>query len=310
MLDARAKQIAQSVQHQRGGRLDVDLVQRNPMDLLLAYLVDPDLEAWKRAARSVAAGLAGSASTVMVDQPGLSALVDEGLAGRPADVVAVPQGEAVVAVARATTVHGLDLVLSLGLADPDAERWTALAILPDLTSDVADAAHKARWADWLAWSNVLQFLGLPHESTGTAVAGSSQADTGDHDDLWLRHLAKVGQADESALVGAAGAGGGVGSDASVSPAGGPVELTEEQRESLDFMDDDVAALVGSVLGSGAPELVVGYEADDGHQVEAAFPDRKVGVLLLENDEVPEGWDARPVSGWTVDQLRDALREVD
>jgi len=64
------------------------------------------------------------------------------------------------------------------------------------------------------------------------------------------------------------------------------------------------------LGSGALELVVGYEADDGHQVEAAFPDRKVGVLLLENDEVPEGWDARPVSGWTVDQLRDALREVD
>ena len=300
MLGTDAKGTAQQVQLARHGAIDIGQVERNPMDLLLRFLMDPDLDQWLRLTRSVVAGLAASAGLVPVDASVLGNVLESAVASRPIDVDAsVDAADAIAMVAPTTTVHGLDLVLCLDLADANAERWTALAVLPDGPDNVADLAHRARWADWLAWANVLQMLGLPEDSTGAVIAGSSQATSGDHDDLWLRHRARSGSAGGPQTVAV---------DRREAAAAASADLTDEQREELDLMDDDVRQLIESVIGPHSPTLVAGYEDPSGLMVEAGFPDPKVGVLLP-GEDAPDGWDARPVRKWTTEQLRNALGEA-
>jgi hypothetical protein len=289
MLDARAKGIAQKIQHNRDGTLPVTEVDRNPLDLLLAFLLEPDLDVWKRVARSVVGGLGGTAGLMPIDAPGLGKVLDAALSSHPVEPDAVEPAAAVVNVSVAETVHRLRLVLALDLADPQAERWTAIAVLPDGLDDVADPGHKARWTDWLAWANILQFLGTPENSTGTVVAASSQATGDGHHDLWLRQLATAG------VVAPEPTGAG--------PALEPLDA--DLIEELSFVDDDIRPLVEAVIGRDGPRFVAGHETAEGLIVEAAFPDQKVGILLP-GDDVPEGWDARPLTGWTADDLQRAL----
>ncbi|MCD9625295.1 DEAD/DEAH box helicase [Rhabdothermincola salaria] len=299
LLGTDAKGKAQQVHLARHGTIDVGEIQRNPMDLLLQYLIRPSNEDWRRLALSSVAGLAGASGPPRVDAEQMSSVLDAVLASEPFDVAGTADPEATIGmVATTSTVNGLDLVLYLDLADPNAERWTAFAVLPDDDAAVTDLSHRARWSDWLAWANVLQFLGTPDDSTGAVIAGSTQATSGDHDDLWIRHRAGA-----VALTGVtASVADGVGEPPSPMVA----TLTEEQREELELIDDDVRVLVEAVLGADSPNFVAGFETSDGLVVEAAFPDRKVGVVLV-GDEVPEGWDARPVRDWTIDELQDALR---
>lgn len=170
-------------------------------------------------------------------------------------------------------------------------------MLPDHEDALRSDGHKARWADWLVWSNLAQFLGQPDDSRGAVVAGSSQAASGDHDDLWLRYRA-------------GGTGEPLAAPDTIGPAPSDGGLSDEQREELELVDDEeVRALAAQVLGSEASAFVAGHETTDGLVVEAAWPEVRVGILRA-GDEVPAGWDARPVTGWTVDELRSALRGGD
>ncbi len=205
-----------------------------------------------------------------------------------------PEAEPVADLGRYVTLEGLELVVVLDASDRNAERWTAIAALPDSHEALSAGAHKARWSDWLAWANLLQFLGLPEDSRGAVISGTSQADTTDHDDLWLRFLAGDESVPAPAVAGSATT--------------AQAEPSEDELEELDLMDDEVRQLVEQVLEPDGPQLIAGFEADDGHPVEAAWPDRKVGVLL-DGDTPPDGWDARPVGDWTADELSTALREV-
>jgi hypothetical protein len=291
LLDNSAKGISQQVQHARGGVLDVKDVQRNPMALLLQYLQHPNEADWQRVVLSVVAGLAGRDQPQPVDRDGLGDVLDTSLAGHEVDVAEATDSP-IAYVSRYVTSGGLPLVAVLDATDPNAEIWSVLSVLPDGDS-MAEQAHQARWADWLAWANLLQFLGKPHESRAAVIAGSSQAATLDHDDLWLRYLAGSATKTSAGVLGGEA---------------GVVEPTDEQREELDLMADAVRVLVETALDPAGPALVAGYETADGIVVEAAWPDRKIGVLML-GDEVPAGWDARPVNEWTADELRDALQDV-
>jgi hypothetical protein len=304
MLDPGAKVVAQQVQHARDGALPVKLVEANPVQLLLDYLTAPDGDDWRRVARSVVGGLAASSGTLTPMSAGaLGDVLDAALAGEPIDPGGLgrPGGDAVAQVAVATTANGHRLVLALDTADPNAERWTAISVLPDGQGDVEAQAHLERWTDWLAWANVLQFLGKLEDSTGAVIAGASRAFSGDHDDIWLRHVAKA----PAEATGPAGAGEAA---EEAEGAGPPAALTVEQVEELELVDDDVRRLVESVLRPDGPRFVAGVETSDGHIVEAAFPDHNVGVLRA-GDEVPPGWDARTVDEWTTETLREALRDV-
>ena len=303
MLGTHAKTIAQQVHLARHGAIDIGEIERNSMDLLLHYLIRHDDAHWCRLARSAVAGLAGAGGTTPVDAQQLREVLSATLHGEAFAVAdSTDQAEVVGTVGTAATVNGLELVLFLDLADPNAEWWTALAVLPDDDPALADPSHRGRWADWLAWANVLQFLGTPDDSTGAVIAGASQSGTDDHDDLWLRHRARRTSAETG---GTAPADDGVPFEQGTPGARSHALLTDEQREDLGLIDDDARELVEAVLGSDSPRFVAGFETPDGKVVEAAFPDRKVGVLLP-GDDRPDGWDARPVRDWTIDELRVAL----
>jgi hypothetical protein len=226
-------------------------------------------------------------------------VLDAALSAEPLDLgSAGGVDQLAIQVASTTTVNGHRMVLALDTTDPNAERWTAISVLPDGPSDLADPSHRGRWTDWLAWANVLQFLGAPEDSTGAVIAAASRGTSGDHDDIWLRHLARSAVSPTTRPSGVE----------TIAAAEGTASLSEEQLEELDLIDDDARRLLESVLGPGGPRFVAGFETPDGQMVEAAFPDRKVGIVLP-GDEVPPGWDARTVGEWTTDTLRDALREV-
>jgi hypothetical protein len=179
----------------------------------------------------------------------------------------------------------------LDAADLNAESWTVLAVLDDSTGVLDTEAHRARWADWLPWSNLLQFLGGPEERTVGVVAASSTADDLSWDDLWIRRRTKLGGAPAPA------------------PAGSVVrELTQAEVDDLHLVvGDDVRDLVGGAVRAGAPMPLIGEE-HDGVPIEASWPEPRVAVVAP-GAPGPEGWDARPPEDWTIDALLVAL-EVD
>jgi hypothetical protein len=291
MLEPRAKAIAQQVQLSAGGGLDVGIVERNPVALLLDYLQRPNAADWQRVVLSVVGGIAAGGLQA-VDRSGLAAALDDALAARDV-LLASPSSDAVAMVGSYVTPGGLMLTAVLDATDPNAEKWTALAVLPDSDDAIRESDHQSRWADWLPWCNLLQFLGLPHENRAAVMAGSSQAQLGDHDDLWIRYVAREPTA--------------AGIPAEEVPAPAAIELSADQREQLGLIAADLRPLVQSALEAGAPDVVAGHEAEDGSIIEAAWPQQRVGVVV-DDVAAPDGWDARTLSKWTIDGLLAALKE--
>ena len=60
-------------------------------------------------------------------------------------------------------------------------------------------------------------------------------------------------------------------------------------------------LARSALERGAPDLIAGFEVD-GHPIEAMWPDQRVGIALDGDDRGVDGFEVRPVSDWTLDEL--------
>ncbi|QEC47296.1 DEAD/DEAH box helicase [Baekduia soli] len=134
LLDSSRRKTAETVQHQRGGKLSIDTLERNPLRMLLNYLADPVEEDWRRLARSAVAGA----------MSGLTPDTGEG-----------------VAAFHSSTMNGarFDATLNTaGVAGANGEAWTVRLVLADDADGVHDTDHRDRWRDWLHWGNVLQFL--------------------------------------------------------------------------------------------------------------------------------------------------------
>ena len=141
----------------------------------------------------------------------------------------------------------------------------------------------------MQWSNVLQFL-----DTGTSsfvVGGTSQAALIEED---LPNLPLFGSFVTSSSSDAASA------------APEQVTLPDAAEDELSLLDPDLEPLVRSVMALGAQDFVAGHEVD-GQPLEAAWPDRRVAVLL-DGQAAPDGWQARSVTEWTTDTLLHALKE--
>jgi hypothetical protein len=236
--------------------------------------------------------MASAAGIAQLDADGLATQLDAAQAGRWMDPPAA-DGPVVALAARALTPGQLPLALFLDAADPNAERWTVLAVLDDAPDVLTSAEHLARWADWLPWANLLQFLGLPESERAGVIAGASQAGDLAWEDLRLRHAASSGHpasVPTSPVPGAA------------APA---VALTDDQLEELELVVDEGAAqLARQAMEHGAPLFEAGHEVD-GEPLEVAWPARHVAVLEAGANAI-EGWDARPSERWTLDELLSAL----
>jgi hypothetical protein len=155
----------------------------NPIASLIAYLRAPALPRWLGLASAMTMGLlraSGTEQVVLTGQPKdvaravraeLRALADDGRRS-----VVVPDGPpGHLAVFRARDDAGLPLVVILDMSEPEAPRWSVLAVLDDRDAAFDDPDHRLRWRAWLYWTNLTQFLAVG-DGDGVQLAASEAAD--------------------------------------------------------------------------------------------------------------------------------------
>ena len=290
LLKGSARTRAKQAHANRPERLDYDTLDKNPMELLLAYLDSPEDKKWSDLACSLVAGFAAVGANGRVASDSVRTALEAASKGEE-----IPVSE-YGPLLGATWVNEFQLRLTafLDLMEPSSERWTVVAAVPDDDDAYEDPDHRDRWRSWLSWSNLLQFLG-PIDSERTAwVGGTSEAGSPDQDDLWI--LTRAGVSSTTAAP---------------TPIGDAreVSISSQMEEELELIDDDeVKGLVRGALERGAPGFVAGFEID-GQPIEAAWVNEKVAVIPSgDNTEIP-GWDIRSVDQWTVDELSRSISET-
>ena len=286
-----------------------DTIWCNPVRTLFGYLTDPDQTRWLRRAEAAAAGL--FTGPARVNREALTERIVESLLGQP-----LPEGgDGPIGLASVTDDNDCAVTVIL---DPRAKNdenplggWTALTVLDDRPATISSdkKAHRRRWAAWLYWGNIVQFLcdgagdgdqiaytnlelSEPHLLAATLkVAGSSGLRT-------YYSLHRHSQAE--AIQRAASL-----PQTSVSPVHADVSWP------VDILAPEVGPLTHQLAGLGVPvptEDQLGYELNDqGWQAEIAWVAPRVAVIA-DGDEgcaaafVTEGWDARVAADWPPEEL--------
>jgi hypothetical protein len=135
-----------------------DTIWCNPVRTLFAYLTDPAQPRWLRRAESAVAGL--FTAPARVEQEDITKRAVQALLGQPLP----PGGYGPVGITRATDDSDCALTVIFDSRARNEENplggWTALTVfddrLPAITVD--QKAHRQRWAAWLYWGNIVQFL--------------------------------------------------------------------------------------------------------------------------------------------------------
>ncbi|MEO3782847.1 DEAD/DEAH box helicase [Actinocorallia sp. B10E7] len=328
------QRIARQVyQRQAPGRDPDDLVRTmwtNPLDSLLAFLREPDLTLWLRRAEAVVSGLVPIGEKALYSS-GVGGAVMAALRGNPLP----PSAQGKIQLTRAHDPSGCPLVI---LVDQRSGlSFSAFTLIDDRSETVAadEDTHRRRWAAWLYWGNLLQFLGH-----------------GSGDGVQLA-LTRLDEFDPGLLTAADGAGvqttlGLVPLDADLvddrapalpsvtasvpapAPASVPQVLPEPPEggadpgwaDVLDLLDPDEPFLADfarrlAAMGVPAPAPEeVGYElGEQAWQAEIAWPAAKVAIVLSgDGDEEKKrnaayqaaGWSVREVQGWSAEELADRI----
>ncbi|OHV69566.1 DEAD/DEAH box helicase [Pseudofrankia sp. BMG5.36] len=351
----RAQQLAHGIYRQLTASRPADELDRyvwvNPVDQLLAFLADPDSDRWRKRAEATVAGLLQTTGVTRtpVNAPGVPAAVVAGLRGRQA-----PRSTGAITVVRAQDDVGCPVLALIDDRAGAANRvFSALVVIDDRDEAVGSAneqadgagghepdgqaeggldgagiasAHGRRWASWLAWTNLVQFLA---DGAGDAVQLTV---TGlDDFDPTLLAAAEGAGFDDAQAARALDQETSTWLGRPTTPArparsaSGPGTLTDPAwREVLALVDPDepglvelVQALAGHAMdAAGAvPVPEVGFELGaSAWQAELAWPDARIGVVLAPVDESDQeavnrdqayreaGWDVRPATGWTATDL--------
>ncbi|MFV2106088.1 DEAD/DEAH box helicase [Micromonospora sp. LOL_015] len=298
------------------GSGDPDELERavwaNPIDQLMHFLADPDLDRWRRRAQAVVFGLFKQAREhTVVDSARVPDAVIAALQDEPLPVKTAGR----IIVARATDDDGCPVTL---LADTRHQppAWSALVAIDDSATGVGEPGHRRRWGSWLAWGNVIQFLALG-DGDGRQLARSALGTA--FDPALLPAAEQTGVApthrvppldDETATWL------GVVADPTP-PQAAPDDVDTQWQDVLRYLDRDETTLdrlARQLASHGLPAPVVGYElGDQGWQAELAWPDKRIAIVLAGPDDDPEiegrdqayaadGWHARPARDWSVADL--------
>jgi len=305
----------------------------NPIDTLLAYLGEPDQALWLHRAEALVAGaLTGKRAQTACEraeaaEPIMASLRGEALPPAKPGKVAVVTG-----------VDNTGFPLTIVLDQSAAPAWSAFVVIDDRDETIRadEQTHKQRWMSWLYWGNLLQFLDAGGGDSGQlAFTGLDAFD--------VEHLAAAGGdglltalslvpldeelRDETAPPRPAPAP----AVPEPQPAAdreetAPAELSPQWERILDYLTPDepglaqfVRELAGELAKRDKPaprEEQVGFELPDGMwQAEIAWPEDKVAIVLDGDDEetrrrnaayAEAGWDARPVSKWTPQELAERI----
>ncbi|WP_100444503.1 DEAD/DEAH box helicase [Glycomyces xiaoerkulensis] len=291
----------------------------NPLDLLMAYLKDPDAERWARRTAATVMGLATKASKqTMATSAGVAPAVDAAVDGRD---LPVPE-DGRIAVLSAVDGNDLPMAICIDARSAGRQPLTAIAVLDDSAAAIGRTEeHKRRWKSWLYWANLLQFLpgqggdgvqettsGLREfdpflltvcEGTGllAALADAPPVDLGDG------HTSAEGRDRVSSSRIATGT-----VDASYEWPGVRLSLVADAR-TYDL------ALALQAAGALEPEIGVDYV--DGYTAELVWPAQKVAVISVDDPgEEAEalsayrdaGWAAEAPTEWTAESLLHTLQQ--
>lgn len=314
-----ARLAAQGVYQEGGGDPAelAELIWTNPMTTLLAFLTDPDRDRWRRRAEAAIGGLLRlSAARTTCPPDSLAPVLDAALRDAP-----LPSPDpGALGILRVTDANGCPLTLIADQrAGTGAGAWSALVVLDDRTATIKtepDAPHRRRWAAWLYWGNLVQFL-------GHGAGDGCQLVVSALDDF------------DPAVLAAAG---GAGLDATLSlvpldDADLPAQYTRagtepartdevhdpawrEVYELVDPEESGLLELVGALAGLGVPAPQVGFELGaQAWQAEVAWPDRRIAVVLTGADDesanrdaafAAAGWEVRHARDWTPDELSERI----
>ncbi|HUN37673.1 MAG TPA: hypothetical protein VMU95_37240, partial [Trebonia sp.] len=167
LYEADAQAAARNAYRVLGGdpaELD-DLIWRGGAWMLRAFLADPSPDRWRRIATAALAG-------ILVRPGGWRATLDDDnfhdrvLAAVQAERLPATGGHART-LARFLDARGCPVTVIIDQREPGPHAplgsWTGLTVLDDRLAVIrlSEAAHRRRWAAWLHWGNLLQFLTGP-----------------------------------------------------------------------------------------------------------------------------------------------------
>jgi replicative superfamily II helicase len=291
------------------------LIWTNPVQMLFAFLSDPDRAAWSLRAEAGVAGLLRQPGAEMAggDEVEVPEQIQLSLRGQPLPA----GGHGLFRLVRAADASGCPVTVIIDACRRDSEAtplgtWSALVVVDDRRATImADAkAHERRWAAWLYWGNLVQFL---DDGGGD---GAQLAWTG-LDDFDASALAATGGAGLAASRIQAGQ---EISEAELSMLGvlrsapSPGVVADPQWAGVyDLLVPGVGSLMHALAERGVPAPQadqIGYElGDQAWQAELAWPDRRRAVIAPgpEADEciaayLAAGWDARLAGDWSADEL--------
>ena len=291
------------------------LIWTTPVRTLFAFLTDPDQAAWGRRAQAAVAGLLRrpGAEAVRTDQADIVGQVRASLRGEPLRA----GRDGAITLVRATDASGCPVTVLIDTRQRDPEAaplgtWSALTMIDDRRTTTADddLGHERRWAAWLYWGNLVQFL------TELGGDGAQLAYTG------------LDGFDPAALVAA----GGVGLATSILTDSAEISEAElsmlnavqsvrpsglisdtQWRVTYDLVTPEVQVLVHELAQRGVPGPEpdqIGYELGEAAWLaEIAWPVRGAAIIAPgpEAGDCIEAyraadWDARLPGDWPVDEL--------
>jgi ATP-dependent helicase YprA (DUF1998 family) len=238
-------------------RVGADELQGDAVTMLSRYLCSPDEEAWSMPAAALALALTGSSKdgAMRVDSDTVGVLLAAALRGETTD--ASMSGTGRLLVRRGSAGGAVALV--------DLEHLPAVRVhlgVDDRQETIAAPGHERSWRDWLALSNILQFLGSGRFSAGTTtvpVPGDYPA---------------AASGDASSTM-----------------------LDARWRPLLGVFGSPLDAVIGELAQHGVPVPEPGYEVGDGtFVVELGWPDERVAMVNGDDDDRDA---ALYADGWTV-----------
>jgi replicative superfamily II helicase len=296
------------------------LIWVTPVRTLFAFLTDPDQVAWGHRALAALAGLLRQpgAEAVRTGQSAVTELVLASLRGDPLP----PGGDGPISLVRAVDASGCPVTVLVDARHRDADTaplgvWSAFPVIDDRRTTIAgDAvAHERRWAAWLYWGNLVQFL----TEIGGDGAQLAYSTLDEFDPVVL--VAAGGSGLETSLL---ADGDGI-SEAelsilhavpSASPSGVGMEVNWPTA-TYDLLDSEAEGLGHQLAQRGVPAPApsqIGFELGrEAWQAELAWEPCQAAVIAPgpEADECiaaynAAGWDARLPADWPPDELADLI----
>ncbi|GGK65751.1 helicase [Planomonospora parontospora subsp. parontospora] len=322
----RARRFYRSSEPERDVAELVRTMWTNPVETLLAYLREPDRRLWLHRAGAVTGGLVQvlrSRSTC--DADGVAERVAASLRGE--DLPSDTTGR--ITVCSTADLAGCPVTVVLDQRH-EKPAWSAFTVVDDRNETITadEETHRRRWAAWLYWGNLLQFLdagsgdGGQFARTDLDLFDPVQLAAADGDGF-LTVLSRLpldeDLADVTVFVPRPPAvdGEAVRPVPEEKASGEAVEkaVPADWGEVLDLLDPEdtaLAHLAHLLAESGVPAPEAGYElGEQAWQAEMAWPKVKVAVMLAGDDDearkrdaayAQAGWDVRIAKGWMPGEL--------